>query len=1209
MAGDRGTSFPVAGLAVVALFLSTLFLAPRGYDFLRQSENDAGKQVQQSQPSVEARLWEDPFEALRRHRDKLAEHCKSSAAGAGNAALRCEEGQPGDAPTFREKFKDDSLTVIAAILPGATFVGSEEARRRSRYALLSGLDAAGYVPDNSERMSLLRVQRCDSFSACKSRPASSDNGGTRQIASVDGTTQVPPAVTPSPPAIEIVYETLSTTPAADAAKRKRAVVLWLDDSLLGRNWLVTLTVLLKELSPARTDVRLRVLGPASSEGLVSALDDLTDLAAKAQTDEGRTEAFRENWNVLARLRLISPNATTADRELLMAAKPFTNRSAKDLPAAAAPAACSPAAQSISVEEAFRQRLDDIHRTLLEKDKGSDRLATPRMFFVRTVGTDERLIDRLVDELFGRGLDPRAAGASRRVALIGEWDSIYARTFAASLQTELLCRGKEKGLKIDLLSYQYLRGLDGVTIQGAQEANARGGDNLRASSSPLASLTRSGDRNAPPVEWAEGRNQRDYLRRLVDLRLGQNDWRHPESEIQAIGIIGYDVHDKLMIAQALRGTFQDRVVFTTDLDARLLHPVVNQYTRNLIVASSLPLTLADDLQCGVPPFRDSYQTSMFLAGRYAVTGMRTEGDDDGGATGGCASLNAVDLERRIREAISNPYLFEISRDGIVELAAANELPRTTAAQREGEARSTYAVLAGAVLVMLGFIMVLGMPGPAMQTAVGSWSSAPGGASPGRSTIIIALLQAAALGFAAAVVVELGSPGSVGPFGALVVAAVAGAGFCAFFYPGTRWVQNFRAGAPNGRRWDLLMLQVVIFLAAAVASWMVLVAPYAATNDMHEPFAPFSGASAWPSQLLRTLSIVLFAWFLDHAWCRTEREADAIETAYFPPEVHAPTATDESWFQRTFVICRNATIWLWQPRSLPAGPGRAVDGAALWREYRNGLLDWPRLARATLWIILLIGVMVLVACLVGGARPEIPARGIADRTLFLITLDLSIFGVVCLLVVVADATVLTWRFIVLLKRGRTIYPTKTVKRFAAELGEKDLQALAAKRIAAHPVDRGRTGGHNTLLDDWIEARLLGEQTAAIGPLIIYPFILVALMIVARSRLFDNWQVSTNILVMFTGFVLCALALAALLNYGAEMARRVAVERMQADLLWLKGAGPEYAPLVQQFPSLIDQVRNLRQGAYAPFFEQPLVKALLVPLGGAGGIQLLDLILFGS
>ncbi|MEA2816784.1 MAG: hypothetical protein QOI93_4485, partial [Rhodospirillaceae bacterium] len=63
MAGDSGTSFPVAGLAVVALFLSTAFLAPRGFDLLRQVEDDAGRQVRTSQPAVEARLWEDPLEA------------------------------------------------------------------------------------------------------------------------------------------------------------------------------------------------------------------------------------------------------------------------------------------------------------------------------------------------------------------------------------------------------------------------------------------------------------------------------------------------------------------------------------------------------------------------------------------------------------------------------------------------------------------------------------------------------------------------------------------------------------------------------------------------------------------------------------------------------------------------------------------------------------------------------------------------------------------------------------------------------------------------------------------------------------------------------------------------------------------------------------------------------------------------------------------
>ena len=409
----------------------------------------------------------------------------------------------------------------------------------------------------------------------------------------------------------------------------------------------------------------------------------------------------------------------------------------------------------------------------------------------------------------------------------------------------------------------------------------------------------------------------------------------------------------------------------------------------------------------------------------------------------------------------------------------------------------------------------------------------------------------------------------------------------------------------------MLQVVIFVAAVFALALVCRALQPGDADLHEPFAALSGASAWPSQLLRTLAIVLFAWFLDYAWCKSAQEADIVGAKYFPAKAAAPAPAagpPPSPLRRAFETCRDATIWLWQPKvQVPEADG-AVDGSALWLEYRRGLFSWPRLGRIALWSLVTIGLIVLVSALVGGAQPEIPARGIADRTLFLLTLIVGGLLLLFMMVLVADATVLTWRFIVLMKTGRTLYPKKTVRRFAAELGPK-LQVLAATRIAARAVDRRPDApGRNTLLDDWIDARLLGEHTAVIGPLIFFPFILLALMIVARSHLFDNWQIGNSILVMFAGFVLWSLAMAALLNYGAEGARAKAVQRMQADLLWLKGSGPEYAGLAEQFPGLIDQVRNLRQGAFAPFFQQPLVRALLVPLGGAGGIQLLELVMFG-
>ena len=63
------------------------------------------------------------------------------------------------------------------------------------------------------------------------------------------------------------------------------------------------------------------------------------------------------------------------------------------------------------------------------------------------------------------------------------------------------------------------------------------------------------------------------------------------------------------------------------------------------------------------------------------------------------------------------------------------------------------------------------------------------------------------------------------------------------------------------------------------------------------------------------------------------------------------------------------------------------------------------------------------------------------------------------------------------------------------------------------------------------------------------------------------------------------------------------MREDLHWLEGAGPRWKKLIAPMREMIAAVENNRSGAFASFFDQPLFKALLVPLGGAGGAQLFD------
>ena len=93
---------------------------------------------------------------------------------------------------------------------------------------------------------------------------------------------------------------------------------------------------------------------------------------------------------------------------------------------------------------------------------------------------------------------------------------------------------------------------------------------------------------------------------------------------------------------------------------------------------------------------------------------------------------------------------------------------------------------------------------------------------------------------------------------------------------------------------------------------------------------------------------------------------------------------------------------------------------------------------------------------------------------------------------------------------------------------------------------------------------------------------------------------------GYLVWLILLSALLKLTAEQTRSAALERMNADLRWLGGV--QQGELVAPYERLIKSVENNQTGAFAPFFEQPFVRALLVPLGGAGGVQLFDQLLLG-
>ena len=1146
MASDNGNSFPFTALSVVAIFLSTAFLGQRAFDLWRPADSSPRKHVELPEPPVEARLWEDPLSAMGRFHDRIRDACAAAKPAPGQDPADCERRHAVSPEQMKERLGKlqlgEGLTVMAVLVPGSALVGTEEGRRRFRYSVLSGLNREGFNPDDSEHMGLLRTVYLPDFG-----PQSGES-------------------------MDIVYETLHRwgTHGDPNDPERRVVVLWIDDSKYRPRWLSALARLFGTIAP--DDASLRILGPVNSDALAKAVwNDAGQWATEAKS-AADPKAFRKNLEVVRRLTIASPLATATSETLGL----------------------GPCGQPDCIEALLRD-----HAARAAEALGIEDWKRESFGFTRTVGTDDKLIAGLAEELRVRGLDACERG---RVVLISERDLIYARHFGDGLKGVLTCRNPAR-TKLQLWTYSYFRGLDGATPERTAE-QAR----------TLARSSSDDGRKRPPIEWPEGQAQEDYVRRLVeDIRA--DNAREP---VMAIGLIGLEVHDKLLLAQALRETFSDRPVFMTDLDARMIHPITSRYTRNVIVASSLALEVDEAaLHCkafeprSVPvapvidrppgmkvvdrsiPFRDSYQTSMFIAARYAVA----------------KPADAVRLAACLPGLLARPVLFELGRSGMVELPGAGVTPA------EAGQRRLFAAATAAFFALLALVMLLGLPGPAMA-AVRGWvlpSFAEPGAAFAWPKAIVASLEWAALSFAFGVVLELALPGTCGGAGLVLLAVTGGAFLLAFLYPGTRWVQRLRRAlqqaAGAGEIWGGLLrvaLQAVLFGALAAGAWWALVPP---PDAVYEPFSVLNGVSSWPSLLIRTLMIVLFAWFLDFAWFQRLRTAKDLRRAFFGParEDTIPGRAATRWGRIcSWLGC--LTVWFWRPKC-DLGDGR-IDGARLWEAYHRMMDDGPWLARLLLWLVvsaaLTAALVIFANALSGGADPAIPARGLADRNILFVT---QIIGVVCLLVLlilVGDETILTWRFVACLRQGRTVYPKDTVRRFASELGP-DLADKAAAPIAARPRERGaaKAGQRNSILDDWIDARLLADHTAAVGPLIVYPFILVALVIVARSQIFDNWDMGPGVLAVMLCYLLWSIGMAALLNHGAERARRKALEGMQADLLWLNGSASK--DLSGSFHDLIENMKGLRKGAFAPFFQQPIVQAVLVPLGGAGGIQLIEFLLY--
>lgn len=230
-------------------------------------------------------------------------------------------------------------------------------------------------------------------------------------------------------------------------------------------------------------------------------------------------------------------------------------------------------------------------------------------------TDDIHARELVHELGRRGVD--FSNHNDAIVLFSESDSIYGNVFPVSFKRQILIHQGlleptntfpldpklEKTISVQSLSY--LSGLDGRTAL--------------TNPSPVGDFEKAGGESAPlsmlkskfgvPLldhgDWRPwGTQQYDRIREAAKSvkALGKR--------VVAVGVVGSDPYDKLVVLQAIRPVFPEAHYFTTDLDRNMVMRENFPISRNLIVASPFGFSLETKAQGSALPFRDCYQTGVF-----------------------------------------------------------------------------------------------------------------------------------------------------------------------------------------------------------------------------------------------------------------------------------------------------------------------------------------------------------------------------------------------------------------------------------------------------------------------------------------------------------------------------------------------------------------------------------------------------------------------
>jgi hypothetical protein len=985
-----------------------------------------------------ARLWQDPLGAV------LNQAADEALQLLGEALLR-----PVDDLLAPDPPPKSILFLLTCINP-QNVPETAESRRRERYATLSALSTAGYVPDHAERTAYVKLSRNPS-----------DLEGPVVVAAT-GTT---------PAGLLIPYEVVRPNklvpkeegvPPPDHPRFDAVCVLWVSENL-GKNY--------------------------DCSGKLDSLRCLKDALEGALKSSSKGAEVSSHFAITGRL------TSTQVADLIDADSRHDMQRAKPLQGV-----------TLYVTESTAPFVRDpanwgSHWKTMKSHTG--------LTLEYLIGTDDQLADALMNELKQRDVHPERGDS---LALIAESDTAYGRSMHPVFRKAAL-RGRTESDPDHVHHYAYLRGLDGKLP----------GDSKNSPTEDKETTPRSGrdsQASLPTSKEAEGDPQVDYLRRLVDRM------KSDHTEFKAIGVVGNDVYDKLLLLKALRPRFPEAVFFTTDLDVRLLQPGNFADVRNLLIASHFGLTLTDALQDKIAPFRSGYDAASYLSVLRAVE-FKTLDDL-------ILSTSKDGPSRFVTRKDAKPlpvHLYEVSRSGAYEL--------TLYDQDQDPLGSTNPRLE-----------------PWITRDYRHWK------------LLLGLLLVAVLLY------PLSRPWQafVRSCAALLVYPVA------------------RLFAPRPRP-AISRFQVTALVATGLGLVLVLLIYLSHVSPEGEPFEIYEGLSVWPTIVLRFLASILCLYYVLTALKDLRaRNANVRKDFLFGseenPAEEGPPSLRTRLRQARDSLRTSWRAWVWNPVD--------PEARAVWREFEAHGAEGRRFWRCLLLSIVYL--LLFAALWFSFEHGMVQARGAIALWTNRVVLAVACVMLVGLLVFVVDVTLLCHRLVTYLARHAQKWPEELMPQRASERG-LDLNAS----------DEATGCEAEEALRQWLLIRLINDATNVVARLIYYPFIVLLILIVAQNQLFDDWHwnVPLVLIVVLSGGT--ALVCGLLLQRSAKKAKEQALEVL-AKIVVRRVGRPE-DEFREKIERLRTEVENLNSSAFASFFQNPVLGALLLPLGGGGSLAALETLLSHS